>query len=1014
MSRFAAFALSALLAAATVFSQPVLAEVQNPAAKPAAPVNAPINENNLVPLTGNTHRLARAEFDRGPVDRSRPLDRLVLVLKRSPAQDAALLSKIDGLYDPASPDFHKWVHAKEFGQTYGVSDQDIARVTAWLESHGMKVTHVSNGRTQLEFSATVGQVNDAFHVEMRSYQVRGENHIANDRDPSIPAALTSIVGGVLSLNDFYPMPKPRQLPLVKRDPKTGSFRRVIPSSSTNPNAPKSDVTFTDPNGIEQEYVTPADFAVIYNTKPLLSAGINGAGVTIAIAGTSDIDPADVASFQSQFGLANKPITTIVNGTDPGYNGARNENSMDVELSGGAAPGASIVLVVSGTQGTTPTFILSDEYIIDNEVAPIMSTSYGGCELDFGASGNQAINSIWQQAASEGISSFVSSGDSGSDSCDSQDPRPNAATSGLGVSGLASTPYATAVGGTDFFWQNDPTEYFSATNNPTTGESALGYVPEIPWNSTCSSPTVASYFGYTDTEQFCNDAINDSTYDVLVLLNSGNGGVSACTAPTGSTPNTCAGGYAKPTWQTGTGVPKDGKRDVPDVSLLGSGGTFMVPGSGYLICDSEYGYACNPGDAVYEEDGGTSASSPSMAGVMALVLQKVGSAQGLANPVLYKLFGTETASNCSAATVTNSGSCIFNDIVANTNAQVCENGSPNCDVGTAGDEFGILSGYNSTTGYDLTTGLGSVNAYNLATAWAKLTTKVATTTTLTVSPNPAGINANVTFTATVKKSSGSGTPTGSVTFTVNGTTLTAVALTNGVATVSGVQFADAGTYAIVAQYAGDSSDNASTSTTVNLVVGSAASATTTTLKASPNPVTVNANVTLTATVKKTSGSGTPTGSVTFYYGTDALGTINLNGSGVATLTAKAAVPAGKYPITATYNGDAGDKPSTSAAVTITVNNPTKTATTTTATASPNPVKANANVTLTAKVTGGATPTGSVSFSSGTLALGSATLSAGSAHISAKAAVPTGSYPVTVTYSGDTTHAGSTGSVVVKVD
>jgi hypothetical protein len=186
--------------------------------------------------------------------------------------------------------------------------------------------------------------------------------------------------------------------------------------------------------------------------------------------------------------------------------------------------------------------------------------------------------------------------------------------------------------------------------------------------------------------------------------------------------TCSGAYAKPSWQAGTGVPADKVRDVPDVSLFASSG---LPsgngGSAYLICvssnspDKKCDYSGS--NIVAQEVGGTSVSSPAMSGIMALVVQKAGGGyQGLANPIFYSLAAKETLSSCNSNTVENGNSCIFYDISTGTNAMPCRSGSLNCVVNTSGDNIGIVSGYSTTTGYDLATGLGSVNAYNLVNAW----------------------------------------------------------------------------------------------------------------------------------------------------------------------------------------------------------------------------------------------------------------------------------------------------------
>jgi subtilase family serine protease len=386
----------------------------------------------------------------------------------------------------------------------------------------------------------------------------------------------------------------------------------------------------------------------------------------------------------------------------------------------------------------------------------MTVSYGACELALGTAGNSLENQTFQQAATAGISSFVASGDSGSAVCTSQNGTPPYADSyGLAVSGMASNPYVTAVGGTDLQWPfstNPYTDYWNATNDSKTGASAKGYMPEMSWNDTCTNPFLVDYYSLSSVEEVCNDAI--SQLPGLVEMGSGSGGVSNCTtnsttaSSTTIDPSSCSGGYAKPSWQKGvTGIPVDGKRDIPDVSMFAAYGfqsSTGIPGSALLICESVDTTSLNtngcdysdPDYIIYQENGGTSAASPLTAGIMAMVVQKTGKAQGLANPVFYSLAAKENYAACDSNTVAAGNACIFYDTTTGSNAAVCITGDPDCVTSTSGDQAGILSGYSATTGYDLTTGLGSFNVTNLVKAWP-----TATAPAVTLSPT------SLTFTST---------------------------------------------------------------------------------------------------------------------------------------------------------------------------------------------------------------------------------------------------------------------------
>jgi hypothetical protein len=744
-----------------------------------------VDDARLVKLNGNVHPMARPESDKGRVDSNKLLERVVMVLKRSPEQDAALAAFNERQYDPNSPDFHRWLNAEEFGKLYGPSDADIAAVTNWLQNHGMQIDEVGKGRVYIQFTGTVGEVERAFHLEMHNYLAEGQMHLANDRDPQIPEALSPVVTGIASLHDFFPTHFSHPGNFVKRDLKTGTYTVLPPDSPATgggleptpllptglkTGAPGSNTGKTTPGGVQpmlgwvdpttgyqREDLTPYDLAAIYNILPLWNAAtpINGTGVKVAIVALSDVVASDLNTYRSSFGLPATTLTTVHSGTDPGLTTSQLENTEDVEMVSATAPGASIVLVSDVNSATTNGLTTGILYIVNNAVAPILSMSYGTCELKLGTAGNTLYNQTFQQAATAGISSFVAAGDSGSATCTPQNgiTPPYSDPFGLAVSGMASSPYVTAVGGTDLQWPfveatHPYTTYWNTTADAH-GATAKGYMPEMSWNTTCSNPLLLNvYTAYANVEALCNAALNSTTISTwsLVEMASGGGGASACTTnsstPTSTTwfPNSCSGGYAKPSWQTGVaGIPADGKRDLPDIALFGSygwghGDNTGLPGSTLLICESSATTPCNystPGSIVYQENGGTSAASPMAAGIMALVVQKMGGAkQGLANPVFYSLAAKENYAACNSNTVAAGNTCVFYDTTTGSNAMNCTTGDTNCVTSTTGDAIGILSGYSATTGYDLTTGLGSMNVTNLVNAWVAAATAPAVTLTPT--------------------------------------------------------------------------------------------------------------------------------------------------------------------------------------------------------------------------------------------------------------------------------------------
>jgi subtilase family serine protease len=393
------------------------------------------------------------------------MERMLLVLKRSGEQEAALRKMLDDQQDKNSANYHKWLTPEEFGKQFGPSDADMQAITGWLQSHGFEVG-ATKGRTVLEFSGSASQVQEAFHTSIHKYIVNGEQHWANASDPMIPTALVGAVAGVESLNNF---------PRKAMNNFVGKYSETTKSLT----APEPNYTFSCGSGTCYGLV-PYDFATIYDVLPLWTAGTNGTGQTIAIVGRTNINPQDPANFWQLFGLTvpQNKLNIILNGPDPGINGDEGEADIDVQWSGAVAPQATIDFVTSQSTDTTDGVDLSAVYIVENNLAPVMSESYGNCELGLGTAGNQFFYTLWQQAAAQGISVFVSSGDNGSAGCDNPG---GPAQYGLNVNGIASTPFNAAVGGTDFNQYKKATTYWNSTNNPSTQESAKGYIPETTWN-----------------------------------------------------------------------------------------------------------------------------------------------------------------------------------------------------------------------------------------------------------------------------------------------------------------------------------------------------------------------------------------------------------------------------------------------------------------------------------------------------------------------------------------------------
>ena len=990
---------------------------------PAPRITQAIDENQLTVLKGNTHPLARAEFDQGVAPPDLPMERMTLVLKRSAQQQSALDAFLDSQHDKKSANYHHWLKPEDFGKQFGPADQDIQTVTSWLESHGFQIAAVAKGKGSIEFSGTAAEVQQALHTTIHKYVVNGQEHWANSTDPQIPDALTPVVAGVNTLYNFPRKPMLHVAGIFSKQKATGKVTPVpsitIPVSG-DCGAQKGDCYVVGPN----------DFATIYNSLPLWNAStpINGTGETIAIVGETDIDPNDLASFRSYLGLPAllpNQFQMIENGPDPGIltDGEETEADLDVEWSSAVAPGANIDFLVSQSTETSLGVDLSAQYIVDNDLAPIMSESYGVCELGLGTAGNTFFSQLWQQAAAEGITVMISAGDAGAAGCDNFDAQPpSPAQFGLAVNGFGSTPYNVAVGGTDFNDITNASTYWSTTNQNGTGESALKYIPETTWNDSCTN----SFFG-SNAEVDCNNSANSAS----VVTVGGSGGASNCTTSDGANFSTCSAHYGKPSWQTGAGVPADGARDLPDVSLFAASGS--ESGSFYIVCEADAitdgSPSCVSGEtSEFIGVGGTSASSPAFAGVMAMVDQQMGAPQGNANYVLYKL-----ATNHPTA---------FNDVTTGTIAMPCTPGSPDCTTATNGDKYGVLSGYSAGAHYDLATGLGSVNIENLVNDWSTVTFTPSVTTLNSITPTTLFHGQSATINATVAHGNGdTGTPTGTVVLMkTGGSTNYAIddfVLSNG--TINGsTTLLPGGTYSVTANYGGDPTFGGSISSPILVTVNPESSNSTLALvtfnslggvlnsnastAAYGSPYILRANVGTCHTDLSSGMSACPTGSV---FLTDNgnpldLGSYNLNNQGYAE-DELIQLPAGSHTLAATYSGDSSYSGSNSQNDNVTITRATTTLLAPTVSGSPLDGVPFTITTTVATGSSGLAPSGSVTFLangspiSGTVSYsytngsiaGAATTQASISATIANA----GKQTITASYSGDTNYSSSSSAATV---
>ena len=642
---------------------------------------------------------------------------VILVLKPSASQQAALDQLLAQQQDPSSPNYHRWLTPEQFADRFGVSRADIDKTIAWLGQRRLTVKSVARGRNAIAFGGTASQIGAAFGIEIHRYQVGGEPHYANTADPTIPVAFQGVVLAIHGLDDFRWRPSLRH--------------------GTHPRD-------TLPDGVHE--LAPDDIATIYDITPLYNAGIDGTGQKLAIAGQTDINLSDIEQFRTFFNLpANDPTVMLVPfSPDPGI--GKNdlpEADLDLELSGAVARKATIYYVNASD------VMDSLQYAIDQNLAPVVSISYGDCELDTGAAGATALNSWATQANAQGQTIFAASGDLGAADCFGDGDGPTI-DNALSVDLPAALPGVTGVGGTEF---NEGSGSYWNLNNSASHASALSYIPEMAWNDS----------GITGSPD------------------ASGGGVSIY--------------FPKPSWQKGIGVPADGFRDVPDVSLSASNvhDVYQIYTGGNL-----QGY------------GGTSVGAPQFAGIAVLLNQYLiangfQSSPGLGNlnPGLYAL-----------APATG----VFHDITIGNNKVV-----PCTQPCT-----GTAIGYDAGVGYDQVTGLGTPDVYNLVTSWhSSVASRTASSMTLSPSAASLAFTGATVLTATVTGASTA--PTGEVTFTVGTYSLGAATLSQsskGTAvatlTVSAILLA-VGANTIAAQYDGDTTYNGTTASAKVTVTSAATGA-----------------------------------------------------------------------------------------------------------------------------------------------------------------------------------------------
>jgi subtilase family serine protease len=774
----------AALGVAALFAPVGSAMAQQPEARIAA-----IDISSRATLVGSRPTAAKSATDTGRMSPAAKLEGVTVVFGRSQAQEAALQALLMAQQTPGSPQYHQWLTPDQFGAQFGVADADMAKVESWLQQQGFTVTGVSRSRNRITFSGSVGQIETAFGTEMHTYAVGSEFHFAPSSDISVPAAMVGSVQTVRNLSDFRPR----------------SHVRVGPAQTVHGN-------FTSAQ-TQAHYLTPKDVDTIYDITPAYNAGYTGTGQSIAIVGQSAVVLTDITNFQTAAGLAVKaPATPILvpgTGTSTVNNGDEMESDLDLEYSGAIAPGATIQFVYVGSDTNTSAFDAL-AYAVDNQLAPIISSSYGDCEYDLGATEYAALNTtVLAQAAAQGQTVISAAGDDGSTDCYADTNLTTTQRTALGVDFPGSSQYVTSLGGTEF----------SAADVASTNTTY--------WTAAAGTDAISSALSYMPDEGVWNDDAQGGG------LSSGGGGVSLYTP--------------QPTWQTNFAeIAAGSNRMVPDVALSAS--PYNAP---YLFCSSDSqttgitGSCANgfrdSNNEYLTTAGGTSFAAPIFAGMVAVINQARGftAGQGTVNNTLYGLASNST--NYASA---------FHDITGGNNE--CSAGGTYC-AGAGETE------YTAGVGYDEASGLGSVDLYHMLTLWPDVagSNALASTTTVVAATATVAPSTNDTVTITVAPAAGdtiTATPTGSVSLTVGTTTVAPIPLSaNGTAAYT-FSNATAGQYEITATYSGDANYAASQGQYLVTVAGSAGSPTTPGFALAAANVTVAAGSTGTSTVTITPANG----------------------------------------------------------------------------------------------------------------------------------------------------------------
>ncbi len=554
---------------------------------------------------------------------------------------AALAAAVASVGDPKSANFRKFITPAQFAATYGQTPAAIAQVVSYLKSKGLTVTTVHANGLLISAKGTNAQIAAAFGTTIHNYSLQGVSYQAPAGKAVIPASIAGIATGVSGLSNRASF-HTHGAKIPSTGPLAGDVAVVNGAAAVPPSGPGS--------------YNVLDLAAKYNVSPLYAKGLTGAGKTIGIATLATYDQSDVYAYWNQLGLAisQDRITDVVVDGPAGNDGA-DETTLDVEQSGGIAPGANMRVYIA--PNTDSGFIDVFAQAIDENLVDVLSVSWGNPEIVNDGATLDTYDAIFSQAALQGIPVIAATGDAGAFDINRSYDYPDCTTL-LGVDFPASDPNVLGAGGTTL---------------PNTVQHLHGPVTvttERAWGWDYLKTYIETYYG--------TDLYYHSYYTV-----GGGGGVSVDWALPSYQQNlagvqTSAAAQSLICSDAFLGAPDTGYTDLIDMP---SG----VPGRNLpdvsLNADPYSGYSLFFGGGWHTGSGGTSFVSPQLNGILTLITSGLPGRVGPINPQLYAAFKTQGYAA----------------------------GSPFKAITSGDNEY-----YKSTARYNPATGLGSLDVNALAT------------------------------------------------------------------------------------------------------------------------------------------------------------------------------------------------------------------------------------------------------------------------------------------------------------